>query len=65
MLLLACLAKLTQAHAFSQQVVIMMRPNPQVLIKALPDDKLTPDHYELVEGTIPDPEAGEVLVETT
>ena len=63
--MLACLAKLTQAHLFSQQVVNMMRANPQVLIKALPDDKLTPDHYELVEGTIPDPEAGEVLVETT
>ena len=41
-----------------------MRTNTQVLIKALPEDKLTEDHYELVDGVIDEPSEGEVLVQT-
>ena len=41
-----------------------MRTNTQVLIKALPEDKLTEDHYELVDGVIDEPSEGEVLVKT-
>jgi len=41
-----------------------MRTNTQVLIKALPEDKLTEDHYELVDGVIDEPPEGEVLVQT-
>ena len=35
-----------------------MRTNTQVLIKALPEDKLTEDHYELVDGVIDEPSEG-------
>ena len=38
-----------------------MRRNTQVLIKALPEDKLNEDHYELVDGVIDEPSEGEVL----
>ena len=41
-----------------------MRTNTQVLIKALPEDKLPEDHYELVDGVIDEPSEGEVLVQT-
>ena len=41
-----------------------MRRNTQVLIKALPEDKLNEDHYELVDGVIDEPSEGEVLVQT-
>ena len=41
-----------------------MRTNKQVLIKALPEDKLSEDHYELVDGVIDEPSEGEVLVQT-
>ena len=41
-----------------------MRTNTQVLIKALPEDKLTEEHYELVDGVIDEPSEGEVLVQT-
>jgi len=41
-----------------------MRTNTQVLIKALPEDKLTEDHYEVVDGVIDEPLEGEVLVQT-
>ena len=41
-----------------------MRTNTQVLIKALPEGKLTEDHYELVDGVIDEPSEGEVLVQT-
>ena len=41
-----------------------MRTNTQVLIKALPEDKLNEDHYELVDGVIDEPSEGEVLVQT-
>jgi hypothetical protein len=41
-----------------------MTRNRQVLIDSLPKDKLTQDHYRLVETAIPAPGSGELLVKT-
>ena len=38
-----------------------MTTNRQIRIVAMPADKLSPEHFELSEGTAPEPGPGEVL----
>jgi NADPH-dependent curcumin reductase CurA len=41
-----------------------MTGNPQVLIAAVPDGRLVPDHFELHDGDIPECDDGQVLCRT-
>ena len=41
-----------------------MSKNKQVIIKTLPEGKLTEENYELIESDLPDIEEGEVMVKT-
>ena len=41
-----------------------MSKNKQVIIKTLPEGKLTEDNYELIESQLPDMGDDEVMVKT-
>ena len=41
-----------------------MSKNKQVIIKTLPEGKLTEENYELIESDLPDIGEGEVMVKT-